>query len=257
MSDTKARGKVREAAHEKAAQQVTLFGRELSWGDIIRFGGLIVFFAVMVAAVALVWPHIHLLFEEEGRVELIHQVRGNGAKGVLILLLLQLLQVIVAWIPGEVVQIVAGLIYGPFGGMLIILAGCVLSSILIFALVHKLGAPFVQSMVSTKWLDKLEGFEQSGKLRTTVFVLFLIPGIPKDTLTYLVPLTNMPMREFVLTANIARIPGVATSTFAAASLARGDYLQAFLLFCVAAAIAIVVLLFKDKLMALLDERKES
>ena len=56
---------------------------------------------------------------------------------------------------------------------------------------HKLGAPFVQSMVPVQYLEKFRKFEKTGKLNIIVFILFLIPGLPKDVFTYLVPLTDM------------------------------------------------------------------
>ena len=76
-------------------------------------------------------------------------------------------------------------------------------------------------MIPEKWMSQLERFENSEKLDVMVFVLFLIPGLPKDVFTYLVPLTNMSMRNFVVLANIGRIPGVLISTLAPTSLSKG------------------------------------
>ena len=85
----------------------------------------------------------------------------------------------------------AGMMYGPWLGAAVVLLGCIISSAFVFAVVHRLGAPFVRDMVPTKYLDKFNAFEESGKLSIVVFILFLIPAMPKDTFTYLVPLTNM------------------------------------------------------------------
>ena len=126
-------------------------------------------------------------FRACGLDQMIESIQSQGPVGVLILLGLQLLQIIVAFIPGEVVQVAAGMLYGPLFGTLIILLGCVISSSLIYTLVHKLGAPFVRAMVDEKHLVKFYEFERSGKLNLIVFVLFLIPGMPKDVFTYLMP----------------------------------------------------------------------
>ena len=80
-------------------------------------------------------------------------------------------------------------------------------------IVHRLGAPFVRDMVSKEHLEKFYEFEKSGKLNVVVFILFLIPAMPKDVFTYLVPLTNMRMRTFLILATIGRIPGVLVSTY--------------------------------------------
>lgn len=239
--------------HEKAQQETTVHGHKMEKGDIFKFVGLIAFFGIMVVICLLVWPYVADLFEPGGVDRVIADVRDAGAVGFLILLGLQFLQIVVAFIPGEVVQIAAGLLYGPWVGGLIILMGCVISSAFIFALVHKLGAPFVQSMVPTKYLDKFRTFEKSGKLNIIVFILFLIPGLPKDVFTYLVPLTDMRMRTFLLLSNIGRIPGILVSTYAADGLIEGRYFESALIFVVAAVIALLGIVFQKRIMKLLEK----
>ena len=178
-------------------------------GDVFKFGGLIAFFALVCVIVVIAWPYITDLFTEGGPERMVERLQEAGPAGVFVLLGMQFLQIVVAVIPGEVVQLAAGLMYGPWLGALIILVGCVCSSALIYQLVHKLGAPFVQNMVSTEHLDKFRTFEESGKLDIIVFILFLIPGMPKDVFTYLVPLTDMELKRFVLLSNVARIPPMA------------------------------------------------
>lgn len=160
---------------------------------------------------------------------------------------MQLLQIIVAFIPGEVVQIAAGMMYGPLWGSVVILVGCVLSSMVVYELVYKLGAPFVRSMVGEKQLLKFRQFELSGKFGVTVFILFLIPGFPKDVLTYIVPLSDMNLRTFLLLSTIGRTPGVIISTYAAAGLADGNIVTSVIIFVVAALIAIIVLLLRNRI----------
>ena len=82
----------------------------------------------------------------------------------------------------------------------------------------------------TKYLDKFRAFEKTGKLNIVVFILFLIPGLPKDTFTYLVPLTDMNMRTFLLLSNIGRIPGILVSTYAADGLIDGRFAERAILF---------------------------
>ena len=175
-------------------------------------------------------------------------VRNAGVGGVFILLAFQFLQIVVAFIPGEIVQIAAGMMYGPWIGALVVIVGAVISSAFIFAIVHKLGAPFVRAMIPEKWMSKLERFENSEKLDVMVFVLFLIPGLPKDVFTYLVPLTNMSMRNFVVLANIGRIPGVLISTLGADKLIEGDYGQSAILFGIAAVIGILAIWQHDRIL---------
>ena len=245
----------REAAREKAQEITTVRGREMTRGDIFRFGGLIAFLALMVVIMVLLWPYIHEVFEPGGLSRVIDDVRNAGPLGFLILLAMQFMQIVVAFIPGEVVQMAAGMMYGPWLGAAVILLGCIISSAFVFVVVHRLGAPFVQDMVPTKYLDKFRAFEESGKLSIVVFILFLIPAMPKDTFTYLVPLTNMRMRDFLVLSNVGRIPGIVISTYAANGLVDGNITQSLIIFAAVAVIAIVAIIFRDKIMNLFHHDK--
>lgn len=241
----------REKVREQANQPVLIFGRTVYKDTLFRLGGLAVFFVFVVILVVMLWPYMGQFFEPGGRERMMEQFRNAGPLGVVMLLGIQVLQVVVAFIPGEVVQVAAGAMYGPFGGMVIILAGCVLASWFIYEVVHRLGQPFVEAMVPTHYLERFRSFEANGKLTPLVFVLFLIPGLPKDTFTYLVPLTNMPLKKYLLITTIARIPGVFMSTFAASGFVDGNMRQAIVAVVVLAILAGIGVLFKDRIISLL------
>ena len=224
-------------------ETVSAFGHKIKKSDLFKLVGLVCFIALVFGIVAALWPSLSLIFEPDGLDQMIESIQSQGPVGVLILLGLQLLQIIVAFIPGEVVQVAAGMLYGPLFGTLIILLGCVISSSLIYTLVHKLGAPFVYE------------FERSGKLNLIVFVLFLIPGMPKDVFTYLIPLTNMRMRAFLVLSTVGRIPGVIISTYAAAGLAEGDITTSLIIFGIAAVLMILGIIFRDKIMSVLGTQR--
>ncbi|MDR0515139.1 MAG: VTT domain-containing protein [Coriobacteriaceae bacterium] len=220
--------------------------------DVFKFVGLMAFFLLMGIVLHLLWPYLADLFKPGGIERTLESVRGAGPAGVLILLGLQCLQIVVAFIPGEVTQIAAGLLFGPWLGGLVILVGCIIAGAFVFVLVHKLGAPFVQSVVPIRYLDKFRDFERAGRLNIVVFILFLIPGLPKDVFTYLVPLTDMRLRDFLLLSNIGRIPGIIVSTYAADGLAEGRFVESIVIFIVAAGIAIAGLLCREKIMGVLS-----
>ena len=241
---------MRDAGHaQDHGEKVFHIGkREFAASDLIKLIGLAAFFGVIVLIVVLAWPTIHDIFEEGGLELLIQRMHEAGPMGVLILLGLQLLQVIVAFIPGEVVQVAAGMLYGPFGGTAVILVGVVIASTVVFQLVHVLGAPFVRSMVSDSFLDKFRTFEKSGKLNIIVFILFLIPGLPKDVFTYIVGLTDMKLGTFLLLSTLGRTPGVFVSSFAASSIMEGDFTTSAIMFGALAIIAALGVIFRDKIM---------
>lgn len=237
-------GRPEKEAHEGEAPA----RRPMDRVTVFKFAGLVAFIAIMAIIVIAAWPYITDVFSEGGVDRLVQRVQNAGPAGVLILLGMQFLQIVVAFIPGEVVQLAAGLMYGPVFGSIIILIGCVISSSVIFKLVHMLGAPFVQGMVSTEHLEKFRAFEESGKLDVVVFILFLIPGMPKDVFTYIVPLTNMPYKKFIVLTTIGRIPGVVGSTYAAAGFASGEVVGPIVVLVVLAVIAVVAIVFRDKIM---------
>ena len=228
--------------------KTTIFGRSIDRSTAIKFAGLIAFIVVIAIIVAVMWPYIADVFTEGGVDRLVERVRNAGPGGVFILLGMQFLQIIVAFIPGEVVQLAAGLMYGPWLGALIILIGCVCSSAIVYKLVHALGAPFVQSMVSTEHLEKFRKFEESGKLDVVVFILFLIPAMPKDVFTYIVPLTDMKLGRFLTLTTLGRVPGVLASTYVAHGLSRGEMIGPIVIVAIVAILAIVAVVFRDKIM---------
>lgn len=218
-----------------------------SKADTVKFVGLIAFFVVIGLIIYAVWPYIKFAFEEGGIQSLIEQMDDAGFGGVLLLEALQFLQIVVAFIPGEIVQFAAGMIYGPWLGALIILIGCILSSAFIFLLVHWLGAPFVHDMVPKKYLDKFQKFEESKKFDIIIFILFLIPGLPKDIFTYITPLTDMPITKFLVITNAARIPGIVLSTYAANGIIDGNILSSAIIFLVLAVVSGLALFVFNKI----------
>ena len=245
---------LRERTSERAHQQTTVHGHAMERAAIFKFAGLIAFVIIVAVVMVLLWPSIKDIFTEGGPARLVERLQNAGPAGVFILLGMQFLQIVVAFIPGEVVQLAAGLMYGPWLGSLIILIGCVISSAIVYQLVHKLGAPFVQSMVSTEHMQRFMKFEESGKLDVIVFILFLIPAMPKDVFTYIVPLTEMELKRFLLITNVGRIPGILVSTYAAHGFGNGNIVGPAVALGIIAVIAILAVVFRERLMDFLEKR---
>ncbi|WP_251197957.1 TVP38/TMEM64 family protein [Anaerotardibacter muris] len=254
--DPQQRKSAESTRQEALDDSVRIFGRSVRKSDLFKFLGLIGFFVICVVAVIFMYPLFKDIFEPGGVDIVIDRIRDKGAFGVLILLALQFIQVVVAFIPGEVTQMAAGMLYGPFWGALIILFGCAISSAFVYTLVHKLGAPFVKDLVPEKHLKKFQDFEKTGRLGIIVFILFLIPGLPKDTFTYLVPLTDMKLKPFVLITTIARSPGVILSAYAADGLIEGNIWTSVIIFAVLIVLAVLALIFSNKIMAFLSRYRK-
>ena len=111
-------------------------------------------------------------------------VKENVVLGILLMLSVCVAQVVIALVPGEVVEIAAGYAFGPIGGLILCLVGTTLGSVIVLLLVRKFGRKFVYVFYPKEKLDALALFKNSTKRNVLTFFLFFIPGTPKDLLTY-------------------------------------------------------------------------
>lgn len=183
-------------------------------------------------------------------------IEGYGWAGRFVALGIQFLQVFVAIIPGEFVEVGLGLAFGAVEGTILCLFGVGLASALVFTLVKKWGVRLVELFVEREKIDNLRIINSEKKLNTLVFVLFLMPGTPKDLLTYIVPLTRMTLSQFLFTTMIARIPSVLSSTIGGDFFANGRYVEGILLFAVTGLLSVIGLFIYKKLLSKYHKYKE-
>lgn len=183
-------------------------------------------------------------------------IEGYGWAGRFVALGIQILQVFVAIIPGEFVEVGMGLCFGAVEGTLICLVGVGLGSALIFLLIKKWGVKLVELFVDRNKIDSLKFINSEKKLGALVFILFLIPGTPKDLLTYIVPLTRMKLSEFLFISLIARIPSVVSSTIGGNFFGDGKYLEGILLFLVTGAVSVAGVVLYNIILKKYHARKE-
>ena len=137
-------------------------------------------------------------------------------------ILLQALQVVIAVIPGELTGIVGGYVYGVSFGFIFSTLGLALGSLVAFELAKILGRPFVERFVNQKLVKKFE-FLTTDTGATLCFLLFLIPGFPKDVLCYLLGLSRMKLTTFLVLSTLARTPGTFLLTLQGASIRSQRY----------------------------------
>lgn len=206
---------------------------------------ILVIIALLVATIALM-PYVLSLRDEAVRNALKEYIVSKGVWGILILLGIQILQVVVAIIPGEVIEVLAGLLYGTFGGYLICTLGVLISTIGIYYAVRALGYKSVDKMLGKGKLSKYKFLQDQRRLETLVFILFFIPGTPKDLLTYFVPFTKIKPLHFFIISTVARAPSIISSTFAGSSIGEGKWLQTVIVFLIIGVIGIVGIIVNDK-----------
>lgn len=157
--------------------------------------------------------------------------------GAIIFTVVCAVQVIFAFIPGEMVEIAAGVLFGPWWGTLFCLVAETLGSVIVILLVRKFGRGLVESLYPREKIDSLPILNDRKKRNAFIFLLFAIPGTPKDFLTYIIGLTKISIPTYVLLTFFARIPSVITSTFAGSSIGDGKIIQAVIIFAVTAVIS--------------------
>lgn len=218
-------------------------------------GKIALFVVLFVAIIAIIWgiaklcsPLIDMMSDPATQAQFEEWVNSLGILGVGVMLLIQIAQIVIAFIPGEFVQVMAGVMYGTWGGLALCLVGCVFASAIIFALIRRLGRDFVVKFFGEEQLQKYDFLQDSSKLETLVFILFLIPGLPKDLLTYIVPLTPISMRNFLLLSTIGRIPGMVASTLIGSSVSDANWPLIIGVFVVVIVIAGLGIWKKDALM---------
>ena len=197
---------------------------------IVGSVSLILFLTVIILLTLL---FIRVLSPYMSSSETFHQfLESYGWKGRFILFGLQIVQVIVAFIPGEIIELGAGYAYGAFEGTLICLAGIAVASSALILLTKKWGVRLVELFISRERIHQLRFINSERKLQRLIFLLFLIPGTPKDVLTYFVGLTDITLSQFLFISLIARIPSVLSSTISGQLLGKENYYTAIIVYTI-------------------------
>jgi uncharacterized membrane protein YdjX (TVP38/TMEM64 family) len=221
----------------------------------------LILFILMIGVVAALsvamWPLVKSLGTnpEQFILRSSNYIRSFGFWGILIYLLLQILHVIIVVIPGEIIQMVGGYIYGTALGALYTELGMMLGVMIVFSAVRLLGYGAVEQFIPARTLEKYRYLITHKRSEIILFAMLLIPGFPKDTITYLAGLTPIkPVRFFILSA-VARFPGILGSSYMGARLGSGDYLTILVVAAVAAVLFIAGVYFQKDIVTWIQAMK--
>lgn len=195
----------------------------------------IVVIILMIVATMYFLPMVSKLSDESYRIEFKNKVDNMGVKGVLFVLMLQIIQIIVAVVPGQPMEIVSGMLYGTWGGMLLCLVGILIGTAVVFYIVRKAGTSFIQLFFSPEKIDELRKskvFKNPAKFELLMFIIFVIPLIPKDIFIYLGGLSPVRPKRFLAIATFARIPGLFVTVFMGNRLSEGSFTTVVILVAV-------------------------
>ncbi|MBQ1675089.1 MAG: TVP38/TMEM64 family protein [Oscillospiraceae bacterium] len=152
------------------------------------------------------------------------------------------LQVLVAIIPGEPLELCGGYAFGAFWGTALCLIGAVLGSVAVFAFVRKFGQPLVEVFFPKEKLESLRFLRSSPKRDALFWLIFTVPGTPKDLLCYFAGLTDLSWGKWLLMATVGRIPSILTSTIGGDAMGVQNYQFAIITFAVTLVISGIGLL---------------
>jgi uncharacterized membrane protein YdjX (TVP38/TMEM64 family) len=179
-------------------------------------------------------------------------VLGTGWIAPFAFMLIQFVQVVIFVIPGEVVQIAGGYLFGPVLGVAYSIIGITAGSVANFALGRFLGIPFIESLFGKEKVAKFEKLTSSSKAQIGFFLLFVIPGIPKDILCYVAGISSMKLPWFFAVSMIGRLPGIVGSNVIGSSAAERNWGLTIAVMAVAVVLFVVGSLFQDKVRALAE-----
>ena len=157
--------------------------------------------------------------------------------GLVIMTFLCALQVVIALIPGELLEIAAGYAFGGLVGTAVCVVGITLGSIIAILLARRFGRALVESLYPREKIDSLPIINTPKKRNVMTFLLFLIPGTPKDLFTYVIGLTEMSIPLYIVLTVFARLPSIVMSTIGGGALGDDKLGHAIVIFIVAAAVS--------------------
>jgi uncharacterized membrane protein YdjX (TVP38/TMEM64 family) len=216
------------------------------WGLTIGVAALLAgYCAWLVATDAPAWHFLVRLHVDKPFLK--HTLREWGVLAPVIFIGLQALQVIVAPIPGEVTGILGGYLFGEWIGFLYSTIGLTLGSVAAFGVGRWLGIRYVKRLVSQEVWEKL-GFIVEAEGTILCFIVYLIPGLPKDLICYLFGLSPMPFWVFTLVSTLGRIPGTWVLSAQGAHTAAGNYFEVILLTAIVVAVALPLYYYRNRMM---------
>ena len=179
--------------------------KKISKKDIIKFVCFVVFFVAIVITGIVFSSKIKTVFTFEKIRDFINQHKNVS---VLLFILLQILQVVIFIIPGDIVNATGGFLFNIYIGSILSFIGVVLGSIIAFYISRFLGYNFVNKFIKKEKIDKIVYFFNTNTGFVSLFIFCNLPFVPKDILMYCAGLTPLKAKKTFLIYCFSRIPGI-------------------------------------------------
>jgi uncharacterized membrane protein YdjX (TVP38/TMEM64 family) len=176
-----------------------------------------------------------------------HMVASWGWMAPLVFIVIQALQVVVSPIPGEITGPVGGALFGTLWGAVYSTIGLTLGTLACFALGRKWGEPLVRPWLSEHHWNRMS-FILEAEGAILCFILYVIPGFPKDIISYLFGISPMPFWLFAVITTVARLPGTIISSYFGANVAEQQYVYAIAFIAIIAALCLPLYYYRDRIL---------
>lgn len=211
---------------------------------IVKFIMLIIVILAMIGMTVYLFPVMKDLSTYEGQIAFKEKVNNSGVWGFLALLGLQFAQIFLVVLPGEPLEILAGMCYGAVGGMFFIFFSVALTTTIIYLLVRKFGKELIYDSFGKEKIEKIENskaFQNPKNLEFIFAICFAIVGTPKDLLTYLGALFPIKPIRFIAIATFCRFPSIISSTIVGQYFSKGNWKVSIIVYLITFAITFLMI----------------
>jgi len=215
---------------------------------------LVALAAILIGVPLYIYFGHHELLEDFSNIRDVETwLRQYKAQSALVYIGAQILQIIICVIPGQALQVAAGYIYGFWLAFALSIVGAFIGSVIVFYLAQFLGHDAMHILFGKRKITEMLDQLNSKKGMLIVFVIFLIPGIPKDLCTYAAGISNMHIKPFLILSLIGRSPGMMCSIAIGRQIMHGNYHSAIIIAVIVVILFIIGLLFRDKVITFFDK----
>ena len=193
------------------------------------------------------------IFSRDAVGRVVGYLQANRSISAILIIGIQILQVIICVLPGQPVQFAASYMFGVAGGFALSLIGAVIGTVISFYLAKLLGIDAMRLFFGEEKVREYKRRLDSGRGLLLAFLIYLIPGVPKDLVSYVAGISDMRFRPFLLVATVGRIPGMLGSLLLGHFFGRQDYRAMIILSAVVAVILLICYIKREALIGLLDE----
>ena len=185
--------------------------------------------------------------------EVVAILRSYKTQGLLVYVGVMVLQIVVSIIPGQVLQLAAGYLYGFWLGLIFSLAGSVIGSFITYYLAKIIGKDAMHVLFGEKKINEVLDHMNSRRAVAIVFLIYLIPGLPKDICNYVAGLSELKFRPFIILSTLGRTPGIMGSLLIGHQLMQGNYTAAIIIGIIAAVLFILGIIFRKRVIEIFNK----